>query len=116
MVVKVSDIIHSDYAAYQREGRDVFFIIENELRRNEREIIVSFEGVNACSKIFLNECIGRLYCTYNTSELDNVLSFINFFQLDTFENMLQKAKMSSCVTGSISVHTDSHTPAQLSTT
>ena len=95
MVVKVSEIIHSDYAAYQKEGRNVFHVIEREFLNRQEVIVVSFKDVHACSFEFLLASVGCLYNRYNENDLDKVITIVDFFQVDSFEEMLRNVRRSS---------------------
>lgn len=51
-------------------------LVENAIKQ-QNEIYLSFEGMNICSTLFLNNFLGKLYLTFGT-KVDEYIKFTGF--------------------------------------
>jgi len=91
MKIEVANIIHSSYAAYHQEGLDVFALVEKAISKRE-SVELSFKGVEVCSTMFLNACVGKLYVSYPVDVIDGLLSYSNTDQLISLRSKLNDVK------------------------
>lgn len=87
MKIIVNNILKSPFAAYHNEGLLIYQLIEQELK-NMKPVELSFEGVETCSSMFLNACIGKLYLNFPPAQIESLLKYTGTKELKTFNAKL----------------------------
>jgi hypothetical protein len=71
-IIKLVEIVGSDFCVSADDGKKVFEVIANAIKKEER-VQVSFEGCEDLTSAFLNMAIGRLYGEFGELLLKSVL-------------------------------------------
>ena len=69
-------VIKKNYADSMEDAELLLPLVETAIK-NRQKIDLSFEGMNICSTIFLNNFLGKLYLTYGT-KVDDFVNFMGF--------------------------------------
>ena len=91
-MIKVYDIIGKSIAISTEDGKKVFEAIKNKMESGEKEIVVSFDGINMLISHFLNESIGELYSYFGKTKWD-LLDNIKYIDIDEDDLELLKRKV-----------------------
>lgn len=70
MKISVFDVINSKNAVNQEDGTNLYDFLAS---KNSNELVLSFEGIDFLSTLFLNESIGKLVVTN-----PKIVSFLKF--------------------------------------
>lgn len=89
MTLSINDIIQSKYAAYHSEGSKVFELVSHEIAEG-KSVTLSFELIEACSSMFLNASVGKLYLNFSQERIESLLSYSNTGHLHTFTTKLHE--------------------------
>ena len=74
--IKIIDIISSTEAISPISAQKVLDILIQYIEKN-KPVSLSFEGIEDCVTAFCNASIGKLYMTYPSGVLDNIISYSN---------------------------------------
>ena len=89
-MIKIFDIIGKNIAISTDDGKKVFEVIKQEIESKNKDIVVSFEGIDMLISHFLNESIGELYKYFSKSKWD-ILDKIKYIDIDEDDlELLQK--------------------------
>ena len=84
MQINIKNIIEKNIAISTEDGQKVLEAIKEAIDNGEKDITISFEGIDMLISHFLNESIGKLYKIYpkKWDFLDNNLKFIEIDEDD----------------------------------
>ena len=89
-MIKIFDIIGKNIAISTDDGKKVFEVLKQEIESGNKDIVVSFEGIDMLISHFLNESIGELYNYFSKSKWD-ILDKIKYIDIDEDDlELLQK--------------------------
>ena len=93
MTVFITEILNGESLNSRESGGIVFEVINNMISK-EKEVILSFKGIEMCSSAFINASIGKLYFTNDADKVDSVLSFQDVEEslMKNIERSIQDAK------------------------
>lgn len=73
-ILKIRDIIGSEYAVSTEHGEQILSRIKELLNQNEN-IEISFDGVDIIISAFLNRILGDLYADYPAEIIEKMITF-----------------------------------------
>ena len=88
--VKVVDIINSKSAVSPRAGIKAYDFIADRLSQN-RQLVVSFDGVEDLTSAFCNSFIGKLYMNFDPEVLNSSIQFSGVEQDHVWHKKIQNA-------------------------
>ncbi|WP_270599526.1 STAS-like domain-containing protein [Clostridium baratii] len=93
-VIKVKDVISSEFAVSPEDGDIIFNIIKSELDSQEK-IAIDFQEIDLMTTAFLNNAIGKLYNIYNTQVLNEYIEIKNISSTDIklLKKVIDRAKI-----------------------
>lgn len=77
MKITIFDILQTKSAIFQEEGEQIYFMIEEAISKKKLPIEISFENIENCSTQFLNACIGKLYLSFQHTDIDANIVYTN---------------------------------------
>jgi len=84
----ITDIISSAFAGYHSEGLAVHTLLEKEIAE-QKPVSISFKGIESCSTMFLNACIGKLYIHFPKETIQKLLTITDTESIPNFDKKLQ---------------------------
>lgn len=91
-MIKIYDIIEKNIAISTEDGQKVFEVIKKEIEKGNKDIRLSFEGVDMLISHFLNESIGELYSYFGKTKWDT-LDNIEYIDIDEDDLELLREKV-----------------------
>ena len=92
--IEVTDVINSNIAISVKTGKVLFEHIFPILEKHQG-IVLDFKGVTDLTTAFLNYAIGKLYQSFSSDELNNLITFENLSNLDSFliQQVIERVKL-----------------------
>ena len=89
--IRLINLVNKKNADSLEDAEIVFPIIESAIKQQQK-IDLSFEGMDICSTIFLNNFLGKLYLTFGT-KVDEFVTFTGFDEEnDVIPNKIDRLK------------------------
>lgn len=79
----IASVISNKYAISQEDAQQIFPSLEDAVTQ-QQSIDLSFDGIENCSSIFLNNLLGKLYLAYG----EKVDLYIHFTGIDKDDRVL----------------------------
>ncbi|MEH6989612.1 STAS-like domain-containing protein [Cytobacillus firmus] len=84
MIVRIKDIINSNFAVSPENGDKVYNDLKERLLLGSTTVL-SFEGLEQITTAFLNNAIAKLYNDFSSKQLNE---YLNITDLDTYDKFL----------------------------
>ncbi len=82
MKLVIAECINSQTAAFRDEGQRVYACMERAMNADQ-PFELSFDGIETCSTQFLNASIGRLYRSFDASNIASLMTITGIAPEDT---------------------------------
>lgn len=76
IIIKVKDVIKSEYAIDSHKGERLYFEISDRLDKGD-SIALDFNGVSVFGATFFNHAIGQLFKNYSSATLNEQITIEN---------------------------------------
>lgn len=88
--IKLIDIVKSEFATSPKKGLLVYdFVVE--IISSNKDILISFEGIEDCTTAFCNAFIGKIYMDFDIEKVNSLLHFRDLPENGIWEKKIKNA-------------------------
>ena len=89
---KLIDIIKSEFATSPKKGLLVYDVVAQIISSN-KDIVISFEGIEDCTTAFCNAFIGKIYMDFDIEKVNSLLHFKDLPENGIWEKKIKNATL-----------------------
>jgi hypothetical protein len=87
--LQIHTVLDKQYAISQEDAEKLYPSLENFIKMDQ-EVYLSFQDIENCSSIFLNNLLGKLYSTYG-ERVDKIVHYVDIND-DVLPNQLDRLR------------------------
>lgn len=72
VIINVKDVLNTNFAIRDEKSEELYKIINDNIKNNNRDIILDFYGIETSTTRFFDLLLDKLYFTNNIATIDNI--------------------------------------------